>query len=91
MRRRARGRLTFLAVFLAFGGTLAAISAPRWVSPRWLGIVLAGIGWAVYASFFLGQVLVWWCWVRRPVAKRPWILGGPPNPSPSQDSATRNL
>jgi hypothetical protein len=91
MRQRTRDGLTFLTFILAFGVTLAAMAAPRWIRPRGLGVALAVLGWTVFALFNVGQALVLWGWVRRPLARRPWILGGPPNPSPHQDSAKRTL
>jgi hypothetical protein len=87
MRRRMRATLR---VILAFGGTLAAITAPRWARQPWLGFALAVIGWTAYAYFILGQAILSWVMVRRPVAKRPWILGGPPHLSPPQDSDRHN-
>ena len=74
---------------LALGGIPAAITAPSWVNPRWLGLALAIIGWAACAYLALGNLILFWDMVRRPVAKRPWILGGPPNPSPPRDADER--
>ena len=88
MRRRARGTWAFV---LAAGGTLAAIGAPRWVRPSWLGLAFAVLGWSSYAYFILGQWALGWEMVRRPVAKRPWILGGAPHPSPHQDPERHEL
>jgi hypothetical protein len=90
MRRRTKDTLNLLTFLAAFGLTLTAMTAPRWVSPRWLGMCLAAIGWTAFALFNLGQVVVCWTLFRRPVASRPWILGGPPNPSPTQDSTKRS-
>ena len=59
MRRRTRETLTAI---LAFGGPLAAITAPAWVNPPWLGLVLAVIGWAVYAYLILGQAILFGSW-----------------------------
>jgi hypothetical protein len=82
MRRRTRDTLT---AFLFLGGIPAAVTAPWWVRPRWLGLAIAVIGWMGYAYFILGQWVLFWVMARRPVAKRPWVLGGSPNPSPPQD------
>ncbi len=89
MRRRTRDKATFLFV-LAFGFTTVAMTATNWVRPRWLGLAIAAIGWTVYALFILGQMLVMWNLFRRPVASRPWILGGPPDASPTKESAKRD-
>ena len=79
MRRRTRRRMReSLMTILVIAGIPAAITAPSWVTPRWIGIALAVIGWAVYAYLALGQMILFWDMIRRPVAKRPWILGGPP-------------
>jgi hypothetical protein len=74
---------------LAIAGIPAAITAPSWVYPRRLGLGFAIIGWAACAYFAFGNVILLWDIVRRPVAKRPWILGGPPNPSPPRDAGER--
>jgi hypothetical protein len=91
MRRRTRDTLNLLTFFLALGAILTAMTAPTWVSPRWLGMSIAAIGWTAFALYNLGQLIVCWTLFRRPVASRPWILGGPPNPSPPQDSAKRSV
>ena len=88
-RGRTKDTLTFLCFAVALGITIAAMGAPNWVRPRWLGLAFAGVGWTAYTVFGVGNVLVLWRLAARPVVGRPWILGGPPNPSPSQDSATR--
>jgi hypothetical protein len=76
---------TLMAV-LAIAGIPAAITAPLWANPRGLGLALAIVGWAAYAYFGLGHVILFWDMVRRPVAKRPWIMGGPTNPSLPRDA-----
>jgi hypothetical protein len=84
-RRRAKDWLTLLIVILAFGATFAAVSAPRWMTPRWLALIVSAVGWTVVVLFNVGQVLVFWNYYRRPLAKRPWILGGPPASRHSPD------
>jgi hypothetical protein len=81
-------RETLMAI-LAIAGIPAAITAPVWANPRGLRLSLATVGWVAYAYFGLGQVTLFWDMVRRPVAKRPWILGGPPNPSPPRNADER--
>lgn len=80
-RTRSRDRLTFAAFILGAGLMLAAMSAPRWITHRGLRTALAVLGWTVFTLFNVGQALVLWNWVRRPVSRSPWILGGSRNAS----------
>ncbi len=90
MRRRMKEKLTFLAFVLAYGVIFAAMTARTWLRPRWLGLTIFAVGCTFFlllGLWYVLGVLIYW---RRPVASRPWILGGPPNPSPPEDPATRD-
>jgi hypothetical protein len=89
MRQRTRNRLILLGFVLTYAAAFVAMAASKRVGPRWLGLTLAAIGWTVFALFNIVNVLAMWRLMSRPVANSPWILGGPPNPSPSQDSDKR--
>lgn len=64
-------RWTLLSVLLAGGLTLAAMSASRWMTPRWLGLAVSTVGWVIFGLFNVGHALLLWSVCRRSPASRP--------------------